>query len=165
MPVEFLIEELPDADTRLGEPPACLLQFDLRRAVGQPLAGLSDPFFEGEQGAGGGVVDQVARADAELAGRRPEPAGGFHDLKKLIESVEGVNAQLHSLGVGGCGEQSLARARVVEPVELEAQAALGEVQSELACRDIFERVRLVDDEEIIWKEEAVAAGERFGFLG
>ena len=165
MPVEFLIEELPDADASLGEPPARFLQLGFRRAVGKAFAGFSDPFLEGKQGGGGGVVDQAARADAELAGWRTEPAGAFHALEKVIEGCEGMDAESHPLGVGGCGEQALVGARVVEPVELEAEAALREVQSELASRDILERMRFVDDKEIIWEEEAVAAGQRLGFLG
>ena len=54
------------------------------------------------------------------------------------------------------------RARIEEPVELEAQAALREVQTELARGDVLDRVRFVDDEEVVWEEEAVAAGQRLG---
>ena len=100
----------------------------------------------------------VAAAEALAAGLGSLRVQFVADLLDALEERLGLGQQfvheLHRFALPQRGEQALAGFRVPQTVQREAELAAAHAQADVLGGDVLDRVRLVEDEEIVLEEDA-----------
>ncbi len=82
-----------------------------------------------------------------------EIAFRFDCAEKLLCIVHQISREPYSLRVAHDGEEPFARARVIEPLDCRSQAVLRNPDADLSRGDLLDRVRFIQNEEIIREKE------------
>ena len=137
----------------LAQTPRGILQLGARRFAFDIRGERVDFLPQPAQRLGQRVRHHFRLAHAAFLGKIAE----LRDIADLMEKpVGGGDRLLHGRHGGGLAEgleQALAGLRVIEPLEVETQAGLGNPQAELHRRHLLDGVRLVEHREIVGKQK------------
>ena len=103
------------------------------------------------------VGHEIRFAHAELRGLCENRSALPTAPKKSIDFIHQVGRQSHAGGIPRDGEKPFPRARVVKALNGRAQTVLRNTNPDLARGDLFERVRFIENDEVIRKEISALA--------
>ena len=75
-------------------------------------------------------------------------------VKNLIASLDQISHELHRRALAQRGEQAFFRSRIPKPLQRITHLPAGNTQADVPRRDVFHRVRLVENHEIILEKDA-----------
>ncbi len=149
-----LAQELAQADAETLDAAGTVLDFRLEiivlclaRQIGQRTVELRQRRMER-------VLDGIGTGQAQFLAPAKSQACFESGEKRLALAFDGGDL-LDEVALAQELKQSLPGARIVEPVQKPASGAVGNLKSEMACRDVFERVRFVEDDEVVGVDEAL----------
>ena len=116
MPVGALLEEGDDAEPRIANAPAEFLQLGLEEFVVAALDHFRDARLQGDQASANRVRHQIRLAHAHFAAF-PKIATLLDGFEESVHIVNELRGQRHARGIARDGEETFARARVVEPLD------------------------------------------------
>ena len=154
-----LIDELADADAQAFHAPGGFLHLGLEDFV------IHFPRFIREQPVqpGEGQVERVRRdarfPQAQLLGAI-EIERALHLVEKEIGFLFRLQHKLHGLAAAQGRDDSFLRARMEQPVQHVAQAAMRDFQAEMPRRHGLQGVRLVEDDEVVVEKIAALLQHR-----
>ena len=76
----------------------------------------------------------------------------FDVLKKLVRLAQDFRDELHGFALPQRGEQAFFRLRIPQPVQRPAHLPARHTQADVPRRDIFHRVRLVENYEVVLEQ-------------
>ena len=102
--------------------------------------------------AAGGVAGFAA--EARFGGGLNFFASGLDVIEKFVRLAQNVRHELHGLALAQRGQQTFFRARIPQPVQRVAHLTARYTQPDMARRDVFHGVSLVENHEVVLEENA-----------
>src|SRR5437773_2562336 len=81
----------------------------------------------------------------------------FDRGEKFIDVINQFRREPDTDRIADYGEQSFARPRIIEPLDCRSQSVLRDADTDLPGRDLFDCMRFVQNDEIIWKKKSAFA--------
>ncbi len=109
-----------------------------------------------EEGTVQGVFHQPGGAHAVFAPGGGELRGILHGGEEGVHLIKDLGRAGDAIRAFGEGEEAFLGAGIVEAVEVEAQAGLGEIEPQLPRGGVFQGVGFVQNNKVVGEEEAFA---------
>ncbi len=151
-----LLQENRNAVSRIANAPAELLQLRFQYFVVGAFNNVGDARLKRGQPGGNRVGNKFDIAHPKLAAfakiRFRLDCG-----KKLINVIDQFRRESHASRIAHYGEKTFASTRIVKPLDRRSQSVLRDADTDLLRRNLLDRVRFIENDEIIREQEPALA--------
>jgi hypothetical protein len=134
------------------------VEFELGAFFVRGVAGFDGALGETLQREAERVFDEAGLTHAELAAQGVEFATGLDGTEKGVHTVQSLQNLADAVFVAHELEEAFACLRIVQAAEFEFDVRFADVQAEGLGGDVFDGVRLVEDDEVAGEEEIAVLG-------